>query len=306
MLLISVLYIAVMIVIRVPNAVNTAIEKAVKMNKGFTTEYTACEIQFEAGKYNEASSCFAKMLLKYDRSDVRYAYAAALANSGEYEHAKGELLYIIKNEKKYTQIVDNSKDLMKQIDETLNKIELLKKYQNSKEQTKRLDVGNYYTDLVDTVRWKNPKNIKVYIGEDAKKDLFKKAFEHWDKNLYSMVDFVFVENKESADIACSYVDKFAGSEGGYTNWTYIKKDGRKYFDKAEISVAKHSSYDNTKFSDEQIYSIILHEIGHSLGINGHSKSKGDIMYFSTEGYLNETGMISKRDVNTVRKIYGNI
>lgn len=306
LLFLSGLYIAFILIVRIPSVINGAVDKAVKLNKNFTKAYTACEIQFESQKYNEASSCFADLLMKYNRSDIRYSYAVSLANSGEYEHAKGELLYIVQNEKHYLEIVENSKKTIEQIDKTLDEIKAIKTKGYSKEQTARLDIGNYYMDLTDTIRWQNPKNITVFIEEDSKKELFKNGFEQWDKNLYNMINFKLTEDKANADITCYYVDKFDGSEGGYTDWKYIIKNNKKYFKKANIRVAKHSPYDGSKLSDKQIYSIILHEIGHALGIGGHSKSKGDIMYFSTEGYLNETGMISKRDVNTVKKIYGNI
>ena len=63
---------------------------------------------------------------------------------------------------------------------------------------------------------------------------------------------------------------------------------------------------NRKYTKDELYSIILHEIGHAIGLSGHSKSKGDIMFFSTATYLNGEGIISNRDKNTVKKIYGNI
>ncbi len=43
-----------------------------------------------------------------------------------------------------------------------------------------------------------------------------------------------------------------------------------------------------------------HELGHALGIWGHSKDRGDALYFSQVG--NPTG-ISSRDVNTLIEIY---
>ena len=43
-----------------------------------------------------------------------------------------------------------------------------------------------------------------------------------------------------------------------------------------------------------------HEIGHALGIWGHSKDKGDALYFSQ---VSDPPLVSSRDVNTLRKIY---
>ncbi|MEA5594866.1 peptidase [Rivularia sp. UHCC 0363] len=43
-----------------------------------------------------------------------------------------------------------------------------------------------------------------------------------------------------------------------------------------------------------------HELGHALGIWGHSKDQGDALYFSQ---VSDPPMVSSRDVNTLKKIY---
>ncbi len=35
--------------------------------------------------------------------------------------------------------------------------------------------------------------------------------------------------------------------------------------------------ENTKFTNVTIYSVLVHEIGHAIGIVGHSENKYDIM-----------------------------
>jgi predicted Zn-dependent protease len=47
-------------------------------------------------------------------------------------------------------------------------------------------------------------------------------------------------------------------------------------------------------------SAILHEMGHALGIWGHSPLKTDVMYFSQ---TRDLPSISVRDVNTLKKVY---
>ena len=37
------------------------------------------------------------------------------------------------------------------------------------------------------------------------------------------------------------------------------------------------------FSDRQLYNTVLHEIGHALGIMGHSYSTDDLMYMAEGG-----------------------
>lgn len=53
-------------------------------------------------------------------------------------------------------------------------------------------------------------------------------------------------------------------------------------------------------SPTQTLATARHEIGHGLGIWGHSLVEGDVMYFSQVSHPPE---ISARDLNTLRKIY---
>ncbi|MBR5304724.1 MAG: hypothetical protein IKU37_07870 [Candidatus Gastranaerophilales bacterium] len=50
--------------------------------------------------------------------------------------------------------------------------------------------------------------------------------------------------------------------------------------------------------DEEFYSIVLHEIGHALGILSYSPSIGDVMYLDTNSYAKTR--VLNRDVNTVK------
>lgn len=53
-------------------------------------------------------------------------------------------------------------------------------------------------------------------------------------------------------------------------------------------------------TNEYILSSVRHELGHALGIWGHSEQKTDIMYFSQ---VRDSPLISARDINTLKKIY---
>ncbi len=63
------------------------------------------------------------------------------------------------------------------------------------------------------------------------------------------------------------------------------------------------------FSDKELYNTILHEIGHALGIMGHSYSSDDLMYMSTQAdsmytrYRHDFQYISKQDLNTINLLY---
>jgi predicted Zn-dependent protease len=72
------------------------------------------------------------------------------------------------------------------------------------------------------------------------------------------------------------------------------------------------------WSREEMRAIVLHELGHALGIRGHSLSKGDIMYFEVQEkghHVRVPGvyypiiwksLVSKpshRDLNTLIRLY---
>lgn len=284
--------------------------KKVKEEKEFTQDYKICNDMYNTQKYSEAADCYSNILSKYKRDDmnfIKYNYGASLISLREYDRALKEFEYVAENEKTNTKLINNAKENIKIIKK--------KKKGYTKAQTKRMDIGDYYSDLKMTVKWHNPKKISVYISADEKQDLYKKAFKYWDESLLNMLDFVYTNNKEEANITTSFADKFNEDDAssvkdiehkaGYTEYQYFKRRDGNYFAKAKIKVFRYNFINQHKYTDEELYSIILHEIGHAIGLD-HSNSKGDIMYFSTDSYLHGEGIISNRDKNTVKKIYGNI
>ena len=64
------------------------------------------------------------------------------------------------------------------------------------------------------------------------------------------------------------------------------------------------------FSDKELYNTILHEIGHALGIMGHSYSSEDLMYMATDNdsnfyapYRSSFQYLSSKDINTIKLLY---
>ena len=63
--------------------------------------------------------------------------------------------------------------------------------------------------------------------------------------------------------------------------------------KMAIEVSPHQTF-------EYLISNISHEMGHALGIWGHSDNQNDIMYYA---HTREIPQISSRDINTLKKVY---
>jgi len=77
-------------------------------------------------------------------------------------------------------------------------------------------------------------------------------------------------------------------------------NGRELVSKSfvNLSAPSYDEKDMTPRAKEQLFNLTLHETGHALGIDGHSPSGLDVMYFKSPLIK-----LSDRDANTIRKIY---
>ncbi len=165
----------------------------------------------------------------------------------------------------------------------------------------REDNRTYYSDIDIPAVWLNPRQIKVYVYPDEMKHfILERSFKAWDSALGSNLNFKYIQKPNEADITIKFVDRLSGSQAGLTKTKYMQIQGRTYLGHADIYVAKHSSA-GWKFNDVQLNKIAMHEIGHAIGILGHSENINDIMYYSTESQRQST--LSTKDVDTVKKIY---
>ena len=79
-----------------------------------------------------------------------------------------------------------------------------------------------------------------------------------------------------------------------TNYEFYLTD-----DPAEIAL-RMTVRVSPSFAGESLLATIRHELGHALGIWGHSPEETDALYFSQ---VREPPPISARDINTLKKIY---
>lgn len=139
------------------------------------------------------------------------------------------------------------------------------------------------------------------------------AFAQWQSSS-GFLKFDFTDNKKDAQIAVKFLPlpKNNCKQGvckyvvAYTE-PLIRGNSLK---KMTITMYDKDAYGNY-FSDKEIYNTILHEIGHALGIMGHSFSTDDLMYMSRaeEGkniytrFRSDFQYISAKDINTVTLLY---
>ena len=233
-----------------------------------------------------------------------------------------------------TELFDNGEDLDSQVEVVGNKIfklnvkelpeNLFFGLQSSiKEFQKKQDainkkVGENYIDSVLSYgvleRW-NPKTfpLQVYIERNPNVprnhiNELKSAFIKWQERTNDFINFVFVQKPDDADILCLYPENFnrscVSAETSETSRQYFSYDADGKIKNAKIELT-YKDCNGQKYADDLVYAFALREVGHSLGLKGHSGITQGQPIFYTEKYVHNGRRpeIQKADINTLKLIY---
>ena len=109
--------------------------------------------------------------------------------------------------------------------------------------------------------------------------------------------FVFVDAIGDADIPIVWAEEPAG-DWYIARCAYLIRPVRRHFDVDHIMVT--GRWADRIADPNDVYRMVLHEVGHALGIGGHSPKAGDIMFASIKGGAQG---LSERDRNTLKALY---
>ena len=177
-------------------------------------------------------------------------------------------------------------------------------------------------DYFDTViskgefRWAIEKlPIKVFISSGSGVSNFHKqfrrmliaAFDAWMQATENKLSWIEVNNPLQADIICNWasstegLEEATGAEGGQTGIdARVYADGTRTIEHCTITVLT-LDLEGKPVTDDLVRMTSLHEVGHALGLRGHSSNNHDIMFFSESPTTSPK--LTERDINTIARLY---
>ena len=149
--------------------------------------------------------------------------------------------------------------------------------------------------------WDNPTSIKTYIEPNDKKELMKQAFSKWNTATKGKIAFSYVQNPQDAQIVVNFVkDASKSSKMEHAaGVTYHRSIGPKMVS-ARIEIANNAP-NGAAFRKDAIYRVMVHEIGHAIGMFDHSEDNMSIMYAIKGSRYQD---ITPADLKFLAKLYG--
>lgn len=256
---------------------------------------------YDNKNYQKALNTF-EILERKDQNNKNYSYYKILTIS------KMPMTYT--NQTKLLQVVNSNRAIKgKNIAiNTINKFRI---------NIKRAYGKNYISDAIpggDVVRWNlSDLPITYFLQDDGATpsnyiNIVENSFQQWQRASNNLITFSRTNNKDKANIIISFIDR---PQSDYkTNLSQEYNVGlaspvieNNKLCQMKIELLKKNNLGGY-FTPRAFSTVVLHEIGHSLGIWGHSINRNNIMFYSADRDMGTYQVfISQEDINTLKLLY---
>ena len=178
--------------------------------------------------------------------------------------------------------------------------------------------GDYYWTISaesEGEEWKEFP-LKVFLGSAPQmqwQEGAREAYDNWSK----FFPLELVALPKGADIRMGWDESMSEEmhAGEELDWVQVRYEGGRLKGRRYAVITVDLS---RRWSKDEMRAIVSHEMGHALGIKGHSESKGDIMFWQVQERTYRVGVAgiplpafwrslvkqpSQRDINTLIRLY---
>lgn len=128
------------------------------------------------------------------------------------------------------------------------------------------------------------------------------AFDDWSSASGGRVRFIFVPSAGDSDIECFWLNNPAELSNSSESGEARVFNNREGIVRGTVKLLTVPLSKELPLTDNRMRQICLHEVGHVLGLAGHTANPADAMFFSSS-VDDVWKALSVRDQNTITKLY---